>query len=94
MYTLFGIDWRAAPYELAILWTPDYDAKALDSAVLAAVGDLDGSSPSIYARLDLPREDVLAVHGGGMGDVSRMGDITDDFDDFLDDESFGSDDPA
>lgn len=94
VYTLWGIDWSRAPYELAILWTPDYDAKALDSAVLAAVGGLGESTCSIYARSYLPRTDVLSIPRAAPGGGSRMGDITDDFDDFLDEESFGADDPA
>lgn len=92
IYTLWGIDWSMAPYELAILWTPDYKAKALGTASLAAVGDLDGSSPSIYGRVDLPQEEVRAVPS--TRDIPQTSDVTDDFDDFLPDESFGSDDPA
>lgn len=90
--TLFGTDWSLAPYELAILWTPDFKAKALGSAVLAAVADLDQPSPAIFARAALPTSNVL--NDVWLGRSSDVDDV-DDFDDYFGgDESLGTDDPA
>lgn len=95
VYTLFGTDWSLAPYELAILWTPHFKTKSLGNAVLAAVGDLDGSAPKIFARMDLPTADVLNLAPPVVtATATRMGEVTDDFEDFFGDESLGTDDPA
>jgi hypothetical protein len=52
--TLWGPDPTPLSYSLAILWDPSPKTKALDSAFLAAVSDLDTSSVSIYYRAALP----------------------------------------
>jgi len=51
--TLFGpID--KLDFELAVLWSVAYKAKALRTAVLAAIADFDSQNPVIYAEEPLP----------------------------------------
>lgn len=51
--TLWGPDYSALDYELAVLWTPDHRAKALGRADLAAVSQLDTWQKAIIWH-DLP----------------------------------------
>jgi len=91
--TLWGVDPTPVSYELAILWTPSREMKALGSAVLAAVCGLDTSSVAIYHRVNLPvlssseRTDSTRPGSGGSQEV------IDDFEDF-DNDDLSGEDPA
>lgn len=91
VWTLWGVDWSLAPFEIAVLWTPNYSAKSLGSASLAAVSDLDGSSPTIYWRESLPPADGLSAFHTT---PAAAPDELDEFDDLLGEESTGDNDPA
>jgi hypothetical protein len=61
--TLFGPDLFHLAYEIAVLWVPDYKAKAIRRSVLAAVEHLDEwEKTSIYHEVDLP---TRPSSGGG-----------------------------
>jgi hypothetical protein len=59
--TLFGEDISAAPFELAVLWSPAHAAKGMARATLSAVSGFDDDVPSIYYAVDLPQVDLLSL---------------------------------
>jgi hypothetical protein len=87
--TLFGVDYDAVAFELAVLWTPNRKTESLGGASLAAVHDLDGS-PDIYGRTPLPRTDLTIRDFGTTPPPPPPG----DFEEFLGGEAFGDDSPA
>lgn len=53
--TLFGKDYTAVGYEVAVLWTPDLKNKCLGRAVLAAIVEPENARRAlIYAEVELP----------------------------------------
>lgn len=88
--TLLGPDVSNVGFDLAVLWKPSAKTKALRSAKLAAVAELeDRNATAIYASTPLP---PIGMDSYWSPEVSEQSfDPGDDFDDFLPGEETGDD---
>ncbi len=78
METLFGPEASMAGYEMAVLWEPDYKAKALGRTVLAVVEGIDDVRKTvIHWEAPLP---VLPPSGPAREDMWDDDEFNEDFD--------------
>lgn len=71
--TLFGTDYSAVGYELAVLWSPDLKNRCLHRAVLAAIAEPENARRAlIYAEVELPMAFSATVNPPALDDDTDL----------------------